>query len=120
IVAVNEPESSMPSRLTVENPVSVNVTAYVPARRSTIRYWPEPSVTAERVFSISTGLETSTVTPGSTAPDVSLTTPVTDARTPWAETADGDNATAAAANMSTSSLTTPRIERPPLQKLSMG
>ena len=33
------------------------------------------SVIAVRVFSISTGLATSTVTPGSTAPDASLTTP---------------------------------------------
>src|SRR5204863_5963703 len=105
IVAVNEPESSMPSRLTVENPVSVNVTAYVPARRSTIRYWPEPSVTAERVFSISTGLDTSTVTPGSTAPDVSLTTPVTDASTPWADTAVGTRA----ATTSSTNTFTPRI-----------
>src|SRR5438046_7064361 len=42
----------------------------------TIRYWPVPSVTALRAFSISIGLEASTVTPGSTAPDTSLTTPV--------------------------------------------
>jgi hypothetical protein len=47
----------------------------VPGRRSTIRYWPEPSVTTERVFSISASLAASTVTPGSTAPDVSFTTP---------------------------------------------
>src|SRR5687767_14027571 len=40
-----------------------------------IWYWPEPSVTADRVFSISAGLAISTVTPGSTAPDVSLATP---------------------------------------------
>ncbi len=44
-----------------------------------IRYVPEPSVMAERTFSISAGLEASTVTPGSTAPDVSLTTPSIDA-----------------------------------------
>ena len=36
---------------------------------------PEPSDTAERTFSISAGLATSTVTPGRTAPDVSLTAP---------------------------------------------
>ena len=36
---------------------------------------PLPSVTALRVFSISTGLEASTVTPGITAPLVSRTTP---------------------------------------------
>ena len=32
--------SSMPSRLTVPNPASVNVTAYTPGRRSTILYAP--------------------------------------------------------------------------------
>src|SRR3954452_5247018 len=36
---------------------------------------PLPSVTTERVFSISAGLEASTVTPGSTASEASLTTP---------------------------------------------
>jgi len=35
-------------------------------------------VTAERTFSMSTSLEASTETPGRTAPDVSLTTPVMD------------------------------------------
>src|SRR6185436_3373918 len=40
-----------------------------------ILYWPEPSVTTDRDFSISTSLAASTLTPGSTAPDVSLTTP---------------------------------------------
>src|SRR5688500_7930137 len=40
-----------------------------------IRNSPLPSVTAVRTFSISAGLAASTVTPGSTAPDVSLTTP---------------------------------------------
>ena len=40
IVAVSEPESSSPSRLTVLKPASVNVTVYAPGRRSTIRYWP--------------------------------------------------------------------------------
>ena len=37
-VAVKLPVSSMPSRLNVLNPGSVNVTEYVPGRRSTIRY----------------------------------------------------------------------------------
>ena len=46
------------------------------------------SVTAVRTFSISTALDASTVTPGSTAPDVSLTTPVMDA---WAKAAAGTN-----------------------------
>ena len=44
-----------------------------------MRYWPDPSVTADRTFSISAGLDASTVTPGSTAPEVSLTTPAIDA-----------------------------------------
>ena len=37
-VAVAFPVSSTPSRRNVLNPVSVNVTEYVPGRRSTIRY----------------------------------------------------------------------------------
>src|ERR1044071_9865967 len=40
-----------------------------------MRYWPVPSDTALRTFSINAGLDTSTVTPGSTAPDPSVTTP---------------------------------------------
>src|SRR6185503_20673093 len=44
-----------------------------------MRKLPLPSVTVVRTFSISAGLVTSTVTPGSTAPDVSVTTPATDA-----------------------------------------
>src|SRR5262245_59446122 len=44
-----------------------------------IRYWPAPSLTAVRIFSISAGLAASTVTPGSTAPDASLTAPAIDA-----------------------------------------
>src|SRR4030095_3686024 len=40
-----------------------------------IEYRPSPSVTAVRVFSISTSLAASTVTPGKTAPEVSLTMP---------------------------------------------
>src|SRR5262249_30287761 len=40
-----------------------------------MEYLPSPSVTTARVFSIRTGLDASTVTPGSTAPDVSFTTP---------------------------------------------
>src|SRR5688572_33229416 len=67
----------MPSRLTVENPDSVNVTMYVPGFRSTIRYCPVPSVTTVRDFSMSAGLDASTVTPGMMAPDVSLTMPAT-------------------------------------------
>ena len=52
-------------------------------------YRPSPSVTAERLFSISTGLDASTLTPGSTAPDVSFTIPLNDA---WAYAAAGANA----------------------------
>ena len=79
MVTVCVPASSTFSRLTVANPASVNVTTYVPGRRSMMRYWPVPSVIAERVFSMSAGLEASTVTPGRTAPDASRTVPVTDA-----------------------------------------
>ena len=79
IVAVCVPDSSTASRLTVANPGSVKVNAYVPDFRSMMRYWPVPSVTAARVFSISAELAASTVTPGSTAPDASRTVPVTDA-----------------------------------------
>ena len=56
--------------------MSVNVTMYVPGRKSMMRNWPVPSVTALRTFSISTSLAASTVTPGNTAPDASRTTPV--------------------------------------------
>src|SRR5688572_3211328 len=41
-----------------------------------MRNWPAPSVTATRTFSMSAGLEASTVTPGSTAPELSRTLPV--------------------------------------------
>jgi hypothetical protein len=48
----------------------------------------------DRVFSMSTGLATSTVTPGSTAPDVYLTTPVIEL---WACAALGSKANIPAA-----------------------
>ena len=51
-----------------------------------MRYCPEPSVTAVRTFSMMAGLDASTVTPGSTAPDVSFTTPVIEA---WANAVAG-------------------------------
>jgi hypothetical protein len=54
-----------------------------------MRNWPDPSVTAERTFSMSAGLDASTVTPGSTAPDVSRTLPVIVA---WAAAVDGRTA----------------------------
>src|SRR4051812_27327164 len=44
-----------------------------------IRYWPVLSVVTVRTFSMRTGLEASTVAPGSTAPDASFTTPASDA-----------------------------------------
>src|SRR5437773_12404485 len=44
-----------------------------------MRYWPVPSVTTVRTFSIRTGLAASTLTPGSTPPDASLTVPAIDA-----------------------------------------
>src|ERR1041384_2436833 len=53
-----------------------------------MRYWPLPSVTAVRTFSISAGLVTSTVTPGRTAPDASLALPAT-VPSAWAPAADG-------------------------------
>ena len=68
-VTVPDPLNSMPVRTTVLNPGSVNVSLYVPGRKSTMRYCPVPSVTTERTFSMSAGLAASTVTPGRTAPD---------------------------------------------------
>ena len=76
IVAVKSDVSSTPSRMTMEKPGSSNFTEYVPGRSARIEYVPVPLVTVERVFSISAGLDTSTVTPGSTPPDASLTVPV--------------------------------------------
>src|SRR5262245_43778871 len=48
----------------------------MPGLRFSIAYWPVPSVTPVRTFSINAGLAASTVTPGSTAPETSLTTPL--------------------------------------------
>src|SRR6476660_6670844 len=44
-----------------------------------MRYWPAAFVVTDRTCSISAGLDASTPTPGSTAPDVSRATPVIDA-----------------------------------------
>jgi hypothetical protein len=63
-------------RRSVTKPGSVNVTVYRPGRRSTMRYWPALSETADFIFSIRAGLDASTVTPGSTAPLGSRTVPV--------------------------------------------
>src|SRR5262249_45543301 len=57
-----------------------------------MRYCPAASLVAVRVFSIRTGLDASTVAPGSTAPDESLTVP---ARATCAYSADGTHHTAA-------------------------
>ena len=70
-----DPETVTSSRCTVVNPPRENFTTYVPGGRVTMRYWPVPSVTTVRSFSVSAGLDASTVTPGRTAPDESLTTP---------------------------------------------
>src|SRR6185503_15076920 len=74
-VAVNSDGRTRPSRLNVLKPVSVNVTVYVPGRRSAMRYEPSLSVTADLTFSIKTSLAASMVTPGIAAPEESLTTP---------------------------------------------
>ncbi len=74
-VAVNDPIRSTPSRWDGRQPASVNRTSYTPGRRFSMRYRPWPSVTVERVFSMSAGLLASTMTPGTTAPDESLTEP---------------------------------------------
>src|SRR5207244_11621046 len=47
----------------------------MPGRRLTILYCPDPSVTTVRIRSMRAGLAASTVTPGITAPLVSLTVP---------------------------------------------
>ena len=75
-VAVKPVVSWSPSRRSVRNPGSVKVRVYSPGRSSIIRKRPSLSVVAMRTFSMSAGLAASTVTPGSTAPDASLTTPV--------------------------------------------
>ena len=75
ILTTPVPDNSTPSRFRVEKPESVNVTLYVPGCRLSMRYCPVPSVIAVRVFSIRTGLATSTLTPGSTPPEASLTRP---------------------------------------------
>src|SRR5438874_1927453 len=61
-----------------------------------ILYWPDPSVIAVRTFSMSAGLAASTVTPGSTAPDASLTVPAI-APVPCADAMVGSSASHTAA-----------------------
>src|SRR5215472_10353103 len=73
-----------------------------------MRYSPRSSVTAERTFSIKTGLEASTVTPGKTAPDVSVTSPeIVAALVPWLAAGDGRRSNA-------------RTRRPRLRERYMG
>ena len=72
-VAVKLDGSWMPSRTTRLKPSREKVTLYSPGRRSTMEYWPCPSVTAVRRPSISAGLAASTTAPGSTAPELSRT-----------------------------------------------
>ena len=55
----------------------------MPIGRLTSVYWPEPSVVTLLTFSMRAGLAASTVTPGSTAPDGSRTTPAIEP-SPWA------------------------------------
>src|SRR3954468_21628489 len=86
IVATKVPASVMSSRRTVLKPGSEKVRLYVPPRSWLIRYWPSASVVAVRTRSIRSGLAASTVTPGSTPPDASLTTPVLVA---WARATEG-------------------------------
>ena len=74
--AVKLVRSSRPSRLSVAKAASENVTVYTPGRNSGSTYWPRLSVTVERTLSMSAGLAASTVTPGSTPPEASLTVPV--------------------------------------------
>src|SRR5262245_43887399 len=72
----------------------------MPGRRSTTRYWPDASVVTTRNFSMSAGLLASIVTPGSTAPVVSLTTPAI------APACCADTGTA---NASATTVTTPNV-----------
>jgi hypothetical protein len=93
----------------VLKPLREKVTTYVPGRRSTMRYWPLASVTDERTFSMSALLAASTVTPGRTAPDVSLTTPAID---DWANAAAGSRRIPARTNASLR-MTPPLLTRTP-------
>src|SRR5262245_9711840 len=74
-VAVKPDVSSTPSFLTVLKPGRLKVTIYVPGGRSTMLKRPSPSVVDVLTRSMRTELLASTMTPGRTAPDVSLTIP---------------------------------------------
>src|SRR5262245_30274462 len=114
MVITPAPVTSTFSRLTVLKPVSVNVTAYAPGGSSVKRYCPVPSVTALLDFSSSTGLDTSTVTPGSTAPDESFTTPASVA------CAKAEAGTAASQRKSQTTLFTADIDPPTLRFRDYG
>ena len=68
IVAVNDPVSSTPSRLTVLNPFKEKVTVYVAGAQIDDAVLAAAVGHGRRVFSINASLDASTVTPGSTAP----------------------------------------------------
>ncbi len=74
-LAVKPVLSAMRSWRTVLNPSSVKVTVYSPGRRSTTWYRPSTAVVVTFSRSISAGLVTATVTPGSVLPESSTTTP---------------------------------------------
>ena len=74
-VAVKELVTSTSFTVTVLNSWIANVTTYVPDGNPTILYAPSGSVTTVRAFSMSTGLEASTLTPASPSPAGPLTTP---------------------------------------------
>ena len=87
IVAVKSLGSSTPVALEgLEARIDERAACRCRAARSTILYWPDPSVVAMRLRSMSAGLVASTVTPGIAEPDVSFTTP---ARALCARTAVG-------------------------------
>src|SRR6187401_167822 len=71
-----------------------------------MRNWPDPSVIAVRLFSMSAGLAASTVTPGKTAPDVSRTMPAIDAcaKSEWGATRTLPNTATIAASRRIESL----------------
>src|SRR5688572_21532331 len=78
-----------------------------------MRYCPEPSVTSVRIFSIRAGLAASTVTPGSTAPDVSLTVPVNEA---WANANAGSRTTHASTHTTRADRRITHLHREPVSR----
>src|SRR5262245_779356 len=86
--AVKPVVSSMSSRLYVLKPGSAKVTMYLPGRSSTISYRPWLSVVTARLCSIRAGLVAVTVTPGSTAPVLSVACPAIAVRADCDQTGD--------------------------------